>query len=165
MKLTTRGRYAVMALLEIATYDGVTPVSLAVVAERQRLSLSYLESLFTKLRQSNLVQSVRGPGGGYVLSRPAKEISVAQIIRVIDPQQAPTHTEFAEHVDGFAYFLDTHLWRCLNDQMLEYLETVSLADLLQRHASKSRPCPQMKKGMQLQPPTIPLLHVMRSISP
>ena len=83
MKLTTRGRYAVMALLELAEYDGATPISLSLIAERQKLSLSYLELLFGKLRRRGLVKSVRGPGGGYVLAKPADDISIAHIISVV----------------------------------------------------------------------------------
>ena len=109
MKLTTRGRYAVMALLELAEYDGATPISLSLIAERQKLSLSYLELLFGKLRRRGLVKSVRGPGGGYVLAKPADDISIAHIITVVDPVSGESlDKSSAEQADdlGFNGFLD-----------------------------------------------------------
>ena len=84
MRLTTKGRFAVTAMIDVAMYGGKGPVTLAAVSERQRISLSYLEQLFGKLRRHELVESVRGPGGGYNLARPANALTVAEIIKAVD---------------------------------------------------------------------------------
>ena len=169
MKLTTRGRYAVMALLELAEYDGATPISLSLIAERQKLSLSYLELLFGKLRRRGLVKSVRGPGGGYVLAKPADDISIAHIITVVDPasgesldkSSAESSIEQAEDL-GFDGFLDRYLWNHLNQKMLEYLQGVSLADLLDQHTSMVRT--QHLRSQNITRNATPLLSVMRFAS-
>ena len=169
MKLTIRGRYAVMALLELAEYDGATPISLSLIAERQKLSLSYLELLFGKLRRRGLVKSVRGPGGGYVLAKPADDISIAHIITVVDPasgesldkSSAESSIEQAEDL-GFDGFLDRYLWNHLNQKMLEYLQGVSLADLLDQHTSMVRT--QHLRSQNITRNATPLLSVMRFAS-
>ena len=169
MKLTTRGRYAVMALLELAEYDGATPISLSLIAERQKLSLSYLELLFGKLRRRGLVKSVRGPGGGYVLAKPADDISIAHIITVVDPvsgesldkSSAESSIEQADDL-GFNGFLDRYLWNHLNQKILEYLQGVSLADLLDQHTSMVRT--QHLHSQNTTRNATPLLSVMRFAS-
>ena len=169
MKLTIRGRYAVMALLELAEYDGATPISLSLIAERQKLSLSYLELLFGKLRRRGLVKSVRGPGGGYVLAKPADDISIAHIITVVDPasgesldkSSAESSIEQAEDL-GFDGFLDRYLWNHLNQKILEYLQGVSLADLLDQHTSMVRT--QHLRSQNITRNATPLLSVMRFAS-
>ena len=165
MKLTIRGRYAVMALLELAEYDGATPISLSLIAERQKLSLSYLELLFGKLRRRGLVKSVRGPGGGYVLAKPADDISIAHIITVVDPASGESlDKSSAEQADdlGFNGFLDRYLWSHLNQKMLEYLQGVSLADLLDQHTSMVRT--QHLRSQNITRNATPLLSVMRFAS-
>ena len=169
MKLTTRGRYAVMALLELAEYDGATPISLSLIAERQKLSLSYLELLFGKLRRRGLVKSVRGPGGGYVLAKPADDISIAHIISVVDPvsgeslDKSSTESSIEQTADlGFDGFLDRYLWSHLNQKMLEYLQGVSLADLLDQHTSMVRT--QHLRSQNITRNATPLLSVMRFAS-
>ena len=166
MKLTTRGRYAVMALLALAEYDGATPISLSLIAERQKLSQSYLELLFGKLRRRGLVKSVRGPGGGYVLAKPADDISIAQIISVVDPVSGESLDKSSvEQMDdlGFNGFLDRYLWSHLNQKMLEYLQSVSLADLLDQHSSMVRTQHLHEQSIAQYVPrnTGPLLSVIR----
>ncbi len=130
MRLTTKGRFAVTALLDLAMRDGNGPVTLAGISDRQKISLSYLEQLFGKLRRNALVESVRGPGGGYCLARGTGEISVAEIIRAVDEPVEATKC------GGLANCLDdrpcmTHdLWAGLNKHIYSYLEAVSLADLV-----------------------------------
>ncbi len=130
MRLTTKGRFAVTAMLDLAMRDGNGPVTLAGISDRQKISLSYLEQLFGKLRRNALVESVRGPGGGYCLARGTGEISVAEIIRAVDEPVEATKC------GGLANCLDdrpcmTHdLWTGLNKHIYSYLEAVSLADLV-----------------------------------
>ena len=130
MRLTTKGRFAVTAMLDLAMRDGNGPVTLAGISDRQKISLSYLEQLFGKLRRNALVESVRGPGGGYCLARGTGEISVAEIIRAVDEPVEATKC------GGLANCLDdrpcmTHdLWAGLNKHIYSYLEAVSLADLV-----------------------------------
>lgn len=162
MKLTTRGRYAVMALLELAEYDGATPISLSLIADRQNLSLSYLELLFGKLRRCGLVKSVRGPGGGYVLAKPAQEVSIAQIISVVEPASAGKSFGGSDENVGSHDFLDHYLWHQVNQKMLEYLQGVSLADLLDQRMSVVRAQPM--RTHNLRRPQTPLLSVMQFAS-
>ena len=130
MRLTTKGRFAVTAMLDLAMRDGHGPVTLSGISERQKISLSYLEQLFGKLRRNALVESVRGPGGGYCLARGSAEISVAQIIRAVDEPVEATQC------GGLSNCLDDHrcmthdLWTGLNKHIYEYLEAVSLANLV-----------------------------------
>ena len=130
MRLTTKGRFAVTAMLDLAMRDGHGPVTLAGISDRQKISLSYLEQLFGKLRRNALVESVRGPGGGYCLARGTGEISVAEIIRAVDEPVDATQC------GGLGNCLDDHrcmtheLWTGLNKHIYEYLEAVSLADLV-----------------------------------
>lgn len=133
MKLTTRGRYAVTALLEIAMYGGNLPISLATISERQKLSLSYLEILFSQLRHGNLVKSHRGPGGGYVLVHSAEVITIAQIVAAVDKPKryASPHLVMSDE-KCFDGFLETYLWHELNEKMYEYLGQISLNDLLHK---------------------------------
>jgi len=89
MRLTTKGRFAVTAMVDLATRGGKSPVTLSSISERQKISLSYLEQLFGKLRRNNIVESVRGPGGGYYLARPGSKISVAEIVVAVDERWTP----------------------------------------------------------------------------
>ena len=130
MRLTTKGRFAVTALLDVALTDERAPVSLSAVADRQEISLSYLEQLFGKLRRAGLVNSVRGPGGGYTLSRPMSEINVAEIIIAVDEPLDARQCEGKEDCKGGEKCMTHHLWMDLNRKMFHFLSSVTLADLV-----------------------------------
>lgn len=132
MKLTTRGRYAVTAILDVALHSGKGPVPLADVAERQNLSLSYLEQLFARLRQHGLVRSNRGPGGGYRLSRPADAISVAEVILAVDEQVDVTRCGGLVNCNQDSRCLTHDLWVELSQQVYQFFSSRSLADVLER---------------------------------
>ncbi len=134
MRLTTKGRFAVTAMVDLAINQRKDPITLAEISERQAISLSYLEQLFAKLRRHHIVESVRGPGGGYSLGREAKKITVADIIiavdEPIDATQCGGKENCKSHDDGSASRCMTHdLWTSLNAKMLEFLASVSLQDL------------------------------------
>ncbi len=135
MRLTTKGRYAVTAMLDLALHQHRGPISLADISGRQGISLSYLEQLFAKLRKKNLVSSVRGPGGGYRLSRSAAEVFVADIIDAVDETVDVTNCHRKEGVgcqeDG-SICLTHHLWCDLSDQIHDFLSGISLASLVDR---------------------------------
>jgi Rrf2 family transcriptional regulator, iron-sulfur cluster assembly transcription factor len=132
MKLTTKGRYAVTAILDVALHSGTGPVPLADVAERQNLSLSYLEQLFARLRQHGLVRSSRGPGGGYRLSRPATEISVAEVILAVDEQVDVTRCGGLVNCNQDSRCLTHDLWVELSGQVRDFFTSRTLADVLER---------------------------------
>ncbi|HXM85123.1 MAG TPA: Rrf2 family transcriptional regulator [Stellaceae bacterium] len=132
MRLSTKGRYAVMALVDIAKHGNGNPISLAEIAERQVISLSYLEQLFAKLRGADLVRSVRGPGGGYLLSRGASDTRISDIILAVDePIRATRCTPGAPTgCSGNKTRCLTHdLWEELGNQIHLYLSSVTLADV------------------------------------
>lgn len=132
MKLTTRGRYAVTAMLDLCCQEVDRPISLADISQRQEISLSYLEQLFAKLRQRGLVQSVRGPGGGYRLGGLPETISVADIIRAVDePIQATScSTGSSAGCRRSSRCITHHLWERVGLHLNQYLESVSLGCLL-----------------------------------
>jgi len=132
MKLTTKGRYAVTAILDVALHSGGGPVPLADVAERQNLSLSYLEQLFARLRQHGLVRSSRGPGGGYRLSRLATEISVAEVILAVDEQVDVTRCGGLVNCNQDSRCLTHDLWVELSQQVHQFFSSRTLADALER---------------------------------
>ncbi|MCW0182601.1 Rrf2 family transcriptional regulator [Zavarzinia sp.] len=136
MKLSTRGRYAVMAMVDLAAHtEGGKPVSLADIAERQEISLSYLEQLFGKLRRGGIVKSVRGPGGGYVLGRAAADTRIADIVLAVDEPITATRCQLGTSVGcrGNRSRCATHdLWEELSHQIHLYLSSVSLADVVAR---------------------------------
>ncbi len=135
MKLSTKGRYAVMAMVDLATHATGKPIALADVAERQEISLSYLEQLFGRLRRGHLVKSVRGPGGGYLLAREAAEIRVADVIMAVDePIKATRCTPGSPSgCQGRQQRCLTHdLWEELGNQIYLFLSTVSLEDVATR---------------------------------
>ena len=137
MRLTTKGRFAVTALLDVALAEGDSPVSLSAVAERQEISLSYLEQLFGKLRRFGLVNSVRGPGGGYTLARPMSEITVADIVVAVDEPMDARQCEGKEDCKGGQKCMTHHLWMDLNRKMFNYLSSVSLADLVREQNQRN----------------------------
>ena len=135
MKLSTKGRYAVMAMVDLATQSDGRPIALADVAERQEISLSYLEQLFGRLRRNQLVKSVRGPGGGYLLARDASEIRVADVIMAVDePIKATRCTPGSPSgCQGRQQRCLTHdLWEELGNQIYLFLSSVSLDDVATR---------------------------------
>ncbi|MFZ4538312.1 Fe-S cluster assembly transcriptional regulator IscR [Propionivibrio sp.] len=132
MKLTTKGRFAVTAMIDLALRSGDGPVTLAGISERQKISLSYLEQLFGKLRRYSLVDSVRGPGGGYCLARPALQITVADIVRAVDEPLDATQCGGKENCMDDERCMTHELWATLNTKMYEYLTSVTLADLVDK---------------------------------
>ena len=140
MKLSTKGRYAVMAMADLGKMDTGKPVALADVAERQEISLSYLEQLFGKLRRAGLVKSVRGPGGGYLLSREAGEIRISDVITAVDePMEATRCTSTGGCHSDKARCLTHDLWQALSYQIHLYLSSVTLADVCARRVLGPRP--------------------------
>lgn len=135
MRLTTKGRFAVTAMLDLAineTKDALEakPVTLAGISERQDISLSYLEQLFSRLRRQGLVKSIRGPGGGYNLAKNHNEISVAEIIHAVDEQIDATQCGGHENCRDEGRCMTHDLWSALNTKILEYLAGVTLADMV-----------------------------------
>ncbi len=132
MKLSTKGRYAVMAMTDIANVSSGTPVSLADIAERQEISQEYLEQLFSKLRRAGLVESVRGPGGGYKLARHADDISIADIVLAADEPLQVTRCE-GDAIDGCVAgekCVTHELWAALGRQIMGFLSAVTLGDVV-----------------------------------
>ena len=132
MKLSTKGRYAVMAMADIGVYGGPGPVALAEIAERQEISLSYLEQLFAKLRRAGLVTSVRGPGGGYKLGHDIAETRIADIIAAVDEPITATRCTPGRNagcVSRSSRCLTHDLWEELGNQIRLYLSSVTLADV------------------------------------
>lgn len=137
MRLTTKGRFAVTAMLDLALRQDNGPVTLAGVAERQRISLSYLEQLFGKLRRQELVASVRGPGGGYCLARDARSISVAQIITAVDEPLDATQCGGKENCLDEHRCMTHDLWSNLSQRMYDYLDSVNLHELMVQQRDKT----------------------------
>ncbi|MBP6096971.1 MAG: Fe-S cluster assembly transcriptional regulator IscR [Methyloversatilis sp.] len=137
MRLTTKGRFAVTAMLDLALRQENGPVTLSGVAERQRISLSYLEQLFGKLRRQELVASVRGPGGGYCLARDARSISVAQIIIAVDEPLDATQCGGKENCLDEQRCMTHDLWSNLSQRMFDYLDSVNLHDLMVQQRDKA----------------------------
>jgi Rrf2 family iron-sulfur cluster assembly transcriptional regulator len=139
MRLTTKGRFAVTAMIDVALYGTGGPVTLAAVSERQKISLSYLEQLFGKLRRHGLVESVRGPGGGYNLARGAAEVSVADVILAVDEPIDATQCGGLENChDGDRRCMTHELWAGLNAHIFAFLRGVTLADLVAQQHEKQR---------------------------
>ncbi len=137
MRLTTKGRYAVTAMLDLAIHADKGPVSLADISKRQEISLSYLEQLFSKLRKSDLVSSVRGPGGGYQLSRALDGIFVAQIIDAVNESIDATNCNGKGNCNNGEICLTHHLWEDLSAQIHNFLSNISLANLVARRDVKA----------------------------
>ncbi len=132
MRLTTKGRYAVTAMLDLSIHAAKGPVNLTEISQRQAISLSYLEQLFAKLRQRQLVSSVRGPGGGYRLARPGKDIHVAEIIDAVSESLDTTRCQGKGDCQQGEICLTHHLWQDLSDQIHNFLSNISLADLVSK---------------------------------
>jgi Rrf2 family iron-sulfur cluster assembly transcriptional regulator len=136
MRLTTKGRFAVTAMVDLAMRQTRGPVTLAAISERQHISLSYLEQLFGKLRRRKLVSSVRGPGGGYRLAQPMQSLTVAEIVTAVDEPLDATQCGGKENCDDDKRCMTHDLWANLNKKMHEYLSSVSLADLVAQQAAR-----------------------------
>jgi Rrf2 family iron-sulfur cluster assembly transcriptional regulator len=139
MRLTTKGRFAVTAMLDLALNSGRGPVTLSGISQRQGISLSYLEQLFGRLRRHALVESVRGPGGGYCLARPTTAMSVADIIVAVDEPLDATQCGGKENCHDERRCMTHDLWARLNEKMYEYLESVKLSDLVAEQQALGHP--------------------------
>lgn len=137
MRLTTKGRFAVTAMIDVAMRQHNGPVTLAGVSQRQKISLSYLEQLFGKLRRHALVESTRGPGGGYTLGRPMAQLTVADIIYAVDEPLDATQCRGKENCDNEQRCMTHELWAGLNRVMVDFLDSVSLQDLVEQQKEKA----------------------------
>ncbi|MFP5406872.1 MAG: Fe-S cluster assembly transcriptional regulator IscR [Gammaproteobacteria bacterium] len=136
MRLTTKGRFAVTAMIDLAMRQHQGPVTLAGISQRQKISLSYLEQLFGKLRRHELVESTRGPGGGYTLARASSKITVADIIFAVDEPLDATQCGGKENCDNNGPCMTHELWASLNKRMIEFLDSVSLGDLVEQQKGR-----------------------------
>jgi len=137
MRLTTKGRFAVTAMIDLALNNGSGPVTLADISERQKISLSYLEQLFGKLRRGALVTSVRGPGGGYNLANATDQVSVADIIIAVDEPIDATQCGGKENCKDDKKCITHDLWTDLNRHIFDYLRAVKLSELVAKQLKKS----------------------------
>jgi len=133
MRLTTKGRYAVTAMLDLAFHSQIKPVTLTVIASRQTISLSYLEQLFSRLRRANMVKGIRGPGGGYTLAGKASDINIADIIAAVDEPLDATKCGGEANCQNEKACLTHDLWMGLSEQIKDYLKGITLAQLLEKH--------------------------------
>jgi Rrf2 family iron-sulfur cluster assembly transcriptional regulator len=140
MRLTTKGRYAVTAMLDLALHSQEKPVSLADISQRQGISLSYLEQLFSRLRKHSLVDSARGPGGGYRLSRNAGQITVAEVISAVDETVDATRCQGKRDCHGATECLTHQLWADLSRQIYNFLDGIDLAQLVNKRQAKADAC-------------------------
>ncbi len=136
MRLTTKGRFAVTAMIDLALQQEAGPVTLSGISVRQKISLSYLEQLFAKLRRHELVESTRGPGGGYQINRPLHDLSVADVILAVDEPLDATQCGGKENCLDEGPCMTHNLWARLNDQMLKFLESVTLKNLVDEQRNK-----------------------------
>ncbi|MEO0485126.1 MAG: Rrf2 family transcriptional regulator [Pseudomonadota bacterium] len=149
MKLSTKGRYAMVALADLALQDQDKQVSLGEISKRQQISLAYLEQLFVKLRRAGLVQSVRGPGGGYRLARPASDIRVSEILGAVDETVNALHTGAGASgaVSGSrAQSMTNRLWEGLSAQVYVFLHQTRLSDVVKNELT---PCPAVPSLLTL----------------
>lgn len=137
MKLTSKGRYAVTAMLDVALHADSGPVSLADISERQEISLSYLEQLFARLRKNGLVQSVRGPGGGYILSRSMDQIAISSIVKAVDEKVHATKCHGQDGCQGGVRCLTHTLWNDLSERIEEFLTSITLSELVNNQEVKA----------------------------
>jgi len=152
MRLTTKGRFAVTAMLDLALRGDQGPVSLAGISERQKISLSYLEQLFGKLRRRGLVESVRGPGGGYTLARESPDVSVADIVRAVEEPIDSTQCGGRENCHDNQRCMTHDLWEELNTTVYGFLDGVKLSHLVERQRTK--PVSVVRHGRARDPHTV-----------
>ncbi len=148
MKLTTKGRYAVTAMLDLALHGESGPVSLAEISVRQEISLSYLEQLFSKLRRNGLVISTRGPGGGYSVARELHQVAVSEIICAVNESVDATQCGGKENCHSHGRCLTHDLWEGLSAQIEEFLSSVSLQDMIDRQRVQNASLRQDKVMVQ-----------------
>ena len=160
MRLTTKGRFAVTAMIDLALRSHSGPVALAAISQRQQISLSYLEQLFGKLRRHELVESTRGPGGGYTLARKAEDITVADIIVAVDEALDATGCGGKENCmgDDTGRCMTHDLWTSLNNKMIEYLDSISLKKLVDEQVAKGVSIEEhpVKRAISTQPVVKPI---------
>lgn len=135
MRLSTRGRYAVMAIVDLAHLSKEGPISVVSISERQEISRVYLEQLFNKLRRAGVIKSVRGPAGGYILARPLKDIRISEIVLAVDEEIKATRCSSAASggcMSKKARCLVHDLWEGLGNQIYSYLNSISLEDIVER---------------------------------
>ena len=160
MRLTTKGRFAVTAMIDLALRQSSGPVTLAAISQRQQISLSYLEQLFGKLRRHELVESTRGPGGGYSLARKAQDITVADIVVSVDEQLDATSCGGKSNCRGehTGPCMTHDLWTSLNNKMIEYLDSISLRKLVDDQLAKgvSIEAQPIKRAISTQPVVKPI---------
>ena len=160
MRLTTKGRFAVTAMIDLGLRQSSGPVTLAAISQRQQISLSYLEQLFGKLRRNELVESTRGPGGGYTLARKACEITVAEIIVSVDEPIDATQCGGKENCLGEGSRCMTHdLWATLNQRMVDFLTSVTLQKLVDDQLAKGLQVeekPSIKRAISAMPVSQPI---------
>jgi len=165
MRLTTKGRFAVTAMIDLGLRQANGPVTLAAISQRQQISLSYLEQLFGKLRRHALVESTRGPGGGYTLAKPANNITVAEIISSVDEPMDATQCGGKSNCLGEGHRCMTHdLWDSLNVKMVEFLDSVSLQKLVDDQLAKGfqmEEKPSLKRAIS----SLPVIKPMRVNAP
>ncbi|MWN05959.1 Fe-S cluster assembly transcriptional regulator IscR [Gilliamella sp. Pas-s95] len=137
MKLTSKGRYAVTAMLDVALHADSGPVSLADISERQEISLSYLEQLFARLRKNGLVLSVRGPGGGYILSRSMDQIAISSIVKAVDETVHATKCHGQDGCQGGVRCLTHTLWNDLSERIEDFLTSITLSELVNNKEVKA----------------------------
>lgn len=136
MRLSTKGRFAVTAMIEVALYERQGPVPLSDIAARQQISLSYLEQMFSKLRQHGLVESTRGPGGGYSLGQSATSITVADIIRAVDGRRAGDSRSGGLDEEPLGKDMTQELWDALNSRIVDYMQSITLQKLVNDQKAK-----------------------------
>ena len=134
MRLTTKGRYAVTAVLDLALHQDTGPVSLAAISERQCISLSYLEQLYAKLRRNNIVSSTRGPGGGYTLTNNVDEVSVSDIILAVDETCKVVDCDESSGCHSNYQCLTHDLWQELSNEIRSFLDGITLAEIMSQEA-------------------------------
>lgn len=142
MRLTSKGRYAVTAMIDIAIHQPQGAVSLSDIATRQQISLSYLEQIFTRLRRAQLVESVRGPGGGYLIALPLTDINIQQIVQAMSEDLDARQCRGAENCQDGRACLSHSIWDDLSATIAEFLSQISLAQLLEKRLSVSIPSRQ-----------------------
>lgn len=159
MRLSTKGRFAVTAMIDVGLRENAGPVSLGEIAVRHQISLSYLEQMFSKLRQHGLVESTRGPGGGYSLARGAEAISVADIISAVEPEPRATEAQSQGLAPGgSAAAMTEELWASLNASMVAHMQSISLQSLVKEQRARGVQVEQKtaQRGVFKQPRPAPV---------
>lgn len=156
MRLTTKGRYAVTAMLDLALHYDEGPITLADISQRQGISLSYLEQLFSKLRKQSLVDSTRGPGGGYRLSRSPHEVPVADVITAVDEKVETTRCGGLSNCQDDQQCLTHELWTELSEQIYQFLCGISLGQLVERQGIQQVAARQERMQQSGKEPKIPV---------